>query len=1227
MARLKLFHKNASFWTSLNPVLLDGEIAVEKDTKQIKIGDGVTSYNNLEYAVLSDSERSKILNLPSDTVSELASKASTGDPRFSDERTPIDNSVSTVKLQDYSVTHQKLSEAVQSALDQNSGEIIDITDGDTITAVSEDRDTLIYTEESDIEVFQGTSPNRRINRLYNLSGTGDIVFQNPFINTTRNTLPAATNGTYVDLYSPSSGQWFALPPGLDYLTTTEEPQPSGSTSGQTVLQSISVSTGSTQTVTLTYSNPVTVTSLNGFFIRGPYHFTSIISGTSTSTVILELNDHIVPETDFKILYARQYGDMVDQDGKKVASIPEIRPEGLEDISTYNGSGTLRKVASTGETYTSISSAIDDAVAGDWVLIKRGEQFDNSGIIKSKSGTTNNYITICAFGDTNSGLPVLNFTSGTAHAIRFNNSHYIHISDLVVNAASGNRAFTQHGNNIKNYTTNCRFLANGGPATLVSIEPDTTPGTPSTDTNFLFNELVGPSTKQLMKVTWGAIVNEGYYISFNKFSDAENEDLLRFIHENNTTSDPDPTRTFNFLVASFNEVTDWDQDGIDCFGANDLILEYNIAHDPKPGRIGNGIKCGGRDGTGGGSDTPPGHNIIARYNWAYDCNGYGLATNRNSDGQFYGNLVERCDQGIRIDNGSAGDFRVDNNTVVDCRVGLSLENTTGTVIARNNIVHATSQAVFANAPTKIGQNNIFLGGSIDSDFSNSNGLTSTKSATFIDATSGNYRLRENSNAINNGVSISGYTQDREGNIISGGTDIGCYEYVTTSTASTGGTSTQRTAWFLGDSIMYVTTANQQGYAERIANYFHPNLVVENRGNPGESATSFLELQDGSGRDWKSITGATGIQEGDYVFIGFGHNNKAGTSGIAETDTEFESSLLTMINGVKAKNAIPVLVSPMARMRYTGFPDFTGTAGQLLAKGTNNQHSARPTIVSTLATDESVLFLDLFNTSWDLFNAISATECNDTYGDGQRNDTTHLGDFAGTQGADRIAKEFVTLTNGTSDEVLKAYMLSTSGASYVTDDNFESYSIASGLPANWSNQWDTGASYAIVGNGDNTKSLQISGSDGQRLCTTFDDSSGFLNGDVLIKLRWSAPPSGGLVLRASGNETSETGYIIRLIGDPDNIQITRYLNNAFNIIQTEPFTFLDNMFYYIRTNISGSTINAKIWNAENSEPSSWTISATNTDIQGSGKVGFMRFNNSITVDYLGYTTDPTKTVPVP
>lgn len=47
--RLKQKYDTSSNWGTANPILLAGEIGVESDTNKIKIGDGVTNWNDLSY--------------------------------------------------------------------------------------------------------------------------------------------------------------------------------------------------------------------------------------------------------------------------------------------------------------------------------------------------------------------------------------------------------------------------------------------------------------------------------------------------------------------------------------------------------------------------------------------------------------------------------------------------------------------------------------------------------------------------------------------------------------------------------------------------------------------------------------------------------------------------------------------------------------------------------------------------------------------------------------------------------------------------------------------------------------------------------------------------------------------------------------------------------------------------------------------------------------------------
>jgi hypothetical protein len=48
--RMKMRRGTQAEWSSENPVLRSGEIVVETDTLQVKIGNGTSNYNSLPYA-------------------------------------------------------------------------------------------------------------------------------------------------------------------------------------------------------------------------------------------------------------------------------------------------------------------------------------------------------------------------------------------------------------------------------------------------------------------------------------------------------------------------------------------------------------------------------------------------------------------------------------------------------------------------------------------------------------------------------------------------------------------------------------------------------------------------------------------------------------------------------------------------------------------------------------------------------------------------------------------------------------------------------------------------------------------------------------------------------------------------------------------------------------------------------------------------------------------------
>ncbi|MEK6479629.1 hypothetical protein WJR50_18940 [Catalinimonas sp. 4WD22] len=103
MAKIKLRRDTSANWQSINPILLEGEIGIVTDTnpKCIKIGDGSTAWNSLDYAILSD------------------------------------NSITTQYILDDAITEVKLDPSVRTKLNASgstSGARPPVTSGFTITS-------------------------------------------------------------------------------------------------------------------------------------------------------------------------------------------------------------------------------------------------------------------------------------------------------------------------------------------------------------------------------------------------------------------------------------------------------------------------------------------------------------------------------------------------------------------------------------------------------------------------------------------------------------------------------------------------------------------------------------------------------------------------------------------------------------------------------------------------------------------------------------------------------------------------------------------------------------------------------------------------------------------------------------------------------------------------------------------------------------------------------------
>lgn len=153
----------------------------------------------------------------------------------------------------------------------------------------------------------------------------------------------------------------------------------------------------------------------------------------------------------------------------------------------------------------------------------------------------------------------------------------------------------------------------------------------------------------------------------------------------------------------------------------------------------------------------------------------------------------------------------------------------------------------------------------------------------------------------------------------------------------------TVYLAGDS----TCANKQadkrpetGWGEMLGAYFKDGKVkIDNRAMNGRSTKTFIS----EGR-WQAIVDA--LKKGDYVFIQFGHNDSSKDKGERYTPPEdYRKNLVRFIADVRAKNATPVLLTPVMRRRFNEKGEFYDTHGEY------------PDIVREVAREYKVKLLDI------------------------------------------------------------------------------------------------------------------------------------------------------------------------------------------------------------------------------------------------------------------------------
>lgn len=151
------------------------------------------------------------------------------------------------------------------------------------------------------------------------------------------------------------------------------------------------------------------------------------------------------------------------------------------------------------------------------------------------------------------------------------------------------------------------------------------------------------------------------------------------------------------------------------------------------------------------------------------------------------------------------------------------------------------------------------------------------------------------------------------------------------------------FLVGDSTMAdkpLADNPERGWGQAFPAFFDGAVSIENHARNGRSTKSFIN----EGR-WAKVVGR--LQEGDYVFIQFGHNDekKEDSTRYADPNTAFKNNLIRFVRESRAKNAIPVLLTPVTRRKFD-------EAGKPVK--THGEYSA---IVRLVADQEKVPLIDL------------------------------------------------------------------------------------------------------------------------------------------------------------------------------------------------------------------------------------------------------------------------------
>lgn len=211
----------------------------------------------------------------------------------------------------------------------------------------------------------------------------------------------------------------------------------------------------------------------------------------------------------------------------------------------------------------------------------------------------------------------------------------------------------------------------------------------------------------------------------------------------------------------------------------------------------------------------------------------------------------------------------------------------------------------------------------------------------------------------------------------------------------------TIYIAGDSTLtdqtgaypYIPECSYCGWAQFLPFFLNNKASVSNHAHSGLTTESFRK--EGHNAIIQKI-----IKTGDYFLLQFGHNDQKLSHLTANVG--YKDNVITYIDEVRAKGAIPILVTPLCRNSWKGID---GTYNDLLEDYSR--------VIIDIGKEKNVAVIDLHKDSYNFITTVGLE-------DGKRyffpGDFTHTNDFGAYKMASFVAKGFLKIDG------LKDYPLS-------------------------------------------------------------------------------------------------------------------------------------------------------------------------------------------------------------